>query len=102
MKEHADIRNKKEYGSLAGDDPFLTNRETKILQMLTAGYSNAKIAEELCISSLAVEIHLRGLWLRGSLGTDEYLRKCTSYELSRNRQKENDGVVVNGPALIDI
>jgi DNA-binding NarL/FixJ family response regulator len=74
MKEHAGIRNTKEHGSLAGDDHLLTNRETKILQMVTAGYSDAKIAEELCISSLAVEIHLHGLWLRGSLNTDEYLR----------------------------
>ena len=102
MKEHAGIRNKKECGSLGSDDHFLTNRETKVLQMVTAGYSDAKIAEELCISSLAVEIHLHGLWLRGTLSTDEYLRQCRPYEFSRNRQEENDDLVVNGLAHVDI
>jgi len=95
MRQHAGIRNIREYASLASDDQVLTNRETKILQMVTAEYSDTKIAEELCISSFAVEIHIHGLWLRGSLSTDEYLRRCTQRELNRNRQKENDGVAVN-------
>jgi LuxR family transcriptional regulator, positive regulator of biofilm formation len=40
-----------------GDDP-LTAREMEILQMVAAGYSNSRIAEELFISHHTVKTHL--------------------------------------------
>ena len=51
-------RNKQENRSLGSNDHSLTTRETETLQMLTAGYSNARIADELCISLHTVKTHL--------------------------------------------
>ena len=51
-------RNKQEDHSLESNDYSLTTRETEILQMLTAGYSNGRIADGLCISPHTVKTHL--------------------------------------------
>jgi LuxR family transcriptional regulator of csgAB operon len=58
MEEHAAIEEKKEYGSQAGEDHLLTNREKKILEMVTAGYSDTKIAKELGISPHTAKTHI--------------------------------------------
>ena len=39
-------------------NPFLTTREIEILQMVAEGYSNARIADGLCISPHTVKTHL--------------------------------------------
>jgi DNA-binding CsgD family transcriptional regulator len=58
MKNHLSKRDKKEDRSLADKVYSLTTRETEILQMVAAGYSNSKIADELSISPHTVKTHI--------------------------------------------
>ena len=58
MKVRVSKTKKQGNHSLEGSDRLLTTRETEILQMVTAGYSNARIADELSISPLTVKTHI--------------------------------------------
>ena len=58
MKDHLSKRNEKENRSLEDNRHSLTTREMKILQMVAAGYSNSKIADELSISPHTVKTHI--------------------------------------------
>jgi len=57
MRELVSKREKQEEQALEGRDHLLTAREMEILQMVTAGYSNARIADQLGISPLTVKSH---------------------------------------------
>ena len=61
MKEHLSERIKQENRRLEGSNHSLTTRETEILEMVTAGYSNARIAEELRISPHTVKTHIHNI-----------------------------------------
>jgi DNA-binding CsgD family transcriptional regulator len=52
------MRRSKKVISLERSEHLLTTREAEILQMVTAGYSNARIADELGISPLTVKSHI--------------------------------------------
>jgi DNA-binding CsgD family transcriptional regulator len=58
MKEHLGKRNKKNDHSLEDKGHSLTTREMTVLQMVAAGYSNSKIADELSISPHTVKTHI--------------------------------------------
>jgi len=58
MKEHLSKRNKKEDRSPEDNSHSLTVREMSVLQMVAAGYSNSKIADELSISPNTVKSHI--------------------------------------------
>ena len=58
MKERMTRNNKQKEHSPEGSDRFLTAREMEILQMVTAGYSNGRIADQLGISPLTVKTHI--------------------------------------------
>ena len=58
MKEHLSKRKRKEDRSPEDNSHSLTAREMTILQMVAAGYSNSKIAEELSISPHTVKTHI--------------------------------------------
>ena len=42
----------------------LSRRETEVLQLVSKGYSNAEIAETLCLSLSTVKTHVSGLLLK--------------------------------------
>jgi DNA-binding CsgD family transcriptional regulator len=58
MRELVSKRNKQKEHAVEGRDHLLTPREMEILQMVTAGYSNARIADQLGISPLTVKSHI--------------------------------------------
>ena len=44
------------------EQPTLTKRELEVLRLLARGYSNVRIAQELCISEPTVRFHLRNIY----------------------------------------
>ena len=58
------IKNKNPNRSTKSTHHLLTSREVEILQMVAAGYSNPKIAEELCISLYTVKTHLSNIFMK--------------------------------------
>lgn len=74
-------RNTKHFKSLLDS---LTKREKAVLELISKGYHNSKIAAELCISNETVKSHRKNILLRtGCKGFDEIkemLRQIENYE----------------------
>jgi DNA-binding CsgD family transcriptional regulator len=62
MEKPFSKRNRQEDRSLKSNDHSLTARETEILVMAAAGYSNERIANELHINSHTVEAHFTNIF----------------------------------------
>lgn len=47
----------------------LTNREREVVSLLQQGYSNQRIAKELCISENTAKVHLRNIYAKMEVGS---------------------------------
>lgn len=66
------------------DDPELSARETEVLRLLSEGWSNQEIGEQICISERTVRFHLRNIYDKLGLKRGQAIAWAV-----RNRLKED-------------